>query len=115
LKPGGLYMNIDLYISKQPVALQVILTNLHKAIVETDKTVTARIERMMGKEMMVYKARGMMKYGLSSMKNYMSLHVMPIYASQTLYSSIIISKQSGVLQFSDEKFNCTWNLRQTNK
>jgi hypothetical protein len=32
---------------------------------------------MMGKEMIVYSARGIFKYGLSSMKNYMSLHVMP--------------------------------------
>ncbi len=39
----------------------------------------------MGKDMIVYNAPGTFKYGLSSMKNYMSLHVMPIYGSETLY------------------------------
>jgi hypothetical protein len=100
-------MNIDIYISKQPVARQIILTNIHKAIVETDKSVEAQIEPMMGREMIVYKARGMMKYGLSSMKNYMSLHLLPIYASQTLYSryKALLNKakfQKGCINFDNE-------------
>ena len=41
---------------------------------------------MMGKEMIVYKGRGMMKYALSSVKNYMSLHVLPMYGSPVLFS-----------------------------
>ena len=59
---------------------------IHEIIIQNDKTVTASIEPMMGKEMIVYKAPGTFKYGLSSMKNYMSLHVMPIYGSTILYS-----------------------------
>ena len=39
----------------------------------------------MGKEMIIYNAPGIFKYGLSSVKNYMSLHVLPIYGSTTLY------------------------------
>jgi hypothetical protein len=40
---------------------------------------------MMGKEMIIYNGPGFFKYGLSSVKNYMSLHVLPIYGSTTLY------------------------------
>ena len=42
------------------------------------------VEQMMGKEMIVYTSSGMMKYGLASVKSYMSLHVMPIYAAGNL-------------------------------
>ena len=40
----------------------------------------------MGKDMIVYNASGIFKYGLSSEKNYISLHVMPIYGSKSLYA-----------------------------
>ncbi len=40
---------------------------------------------MMGKVMIIYNAPGTFKYGLSSMKNYMSLHVLPMYGSTTIY------------------------------
>jgi hypothetical protein len=79
-------MDIKDYISKQPLVRQNILTRIHKTIVETDKSVKAEVETMMGKEMIVYKGKGLMKYGLASVKNYMSLHLMPIYGSNTLYS-----------------------------
>jgi hypothetical protein len=44
--------------------------------------------------MVVYKAAGIFNYGRSSLKNYMSLHVMPIYGSSILYSryKIILHK-----------------------
>jgi hypothetical protein len=41
---------------------------------------------MMGKEMIIYNAPGSFKYGLSSVKNYMSLHVLPMYGSTILYN-----------------------------
>jgi hypothetical protein len=100
-------MDIKDYISKQPLDRQNILTSIHKTIVETDKSVKAEVETMMGKEMIVYKGKGLMKYGLASVKNYMSLHVMPIYGSSTLYSKYktLLNKanfQKGCINFENE-------------
>ena len=39
----------------------------------------------MGKEMIIYNAPGTFKYGLASVKNYMSLHILPMYGSPVLY------------------------------
>ena len=75
------------YILKQPAHRQSILADMHSIIMETDKTVVASIEAMMGKEMMMYKANGMMKYALSSVKNYMSLHCLPMYGSPVLFNN----------------------------
>jgi hypothetical protein len=74
------------YILKQSADRQSILTDIHSMIMEEDKTVVATIEPMMGKEMMMYKAKGMMKYALSSVKNYMSLHCLPMYGSPVLFN-----------------------------
>jgi len=79
-------MSISKFILAQPSERQQLLQDIHTIIIETDKTIDAGVELMMGKEMIVYKAPGIFKYGLSSVKNYMSLHVMPIYASPVLYS-----------------------------
>jgi len=61
----------------------------------------------MGKEMIVYKGNGLMKYGLASVKNYMSLHVMPIYGSIKLHSKYkaLLNKanfQKGCINFDNE-------------
>ena len=77
---------INDYIIKQSADRQNLLTNIHSVIVEKDKTVVPVVEPMMGKEMIVYKQKGMMKYALSSVKNYMSLHVLPMYGSANLYN-----------------------------
>ena len=74
------------YILSQPADRQAILTDIHSIILDKDKTVTATIEPMMGKEMMMYKAKDMMKYALSSVKNYMSLHCLPMYGSPTVFN-----------------------------
>jgi hypothetical protein len=74
------------YIACQPADRQVILSSIHSIILEEDKTVIPVLELMMGKEMIVYKAKGLMKYGLAGVKNYMSLHLLPIYASKTLFA-----------------------------
>jgi hypothetical protein len=79
-------MDIKDYILKQPPARQNILTSIHRTIVVEDKSVTAQVQTMMGKEMIVYKGKGQMKYGLASVKNYMSFHVMPIYGSIKLHT-----------------------------
>ena len=73
------------YILAQPADRQSILSDIHSIILDQDKSVTSEIEPMMGKEMIIYKANGMMKYGLAGVKNYMSLHVLPIYGSKTLF------------------------------
>ena len=51
-------MDIELYISKQPSARQNILTKIHKIIVESDRSVKAEVGLMMGKEMILYKGKG---------------------------------------------------------
>lgn len=77
---------INEYIVKQSADRQAILNSIHSIIIEKDKIVVATIEPMMGKEMIMYKAKGMMKYALSSVKNYMSLHCLPMYGSPTLFN-----------------------------
>ena len=41
---------------------------------------------MMGKEMIVYKANNSMKYALSSVSKHISLHLLPMYGSPTLWA-----------------------------
>jgi hypothetical protein len=100
-------MEIDKYIFSQPVDRQKILSDIHNAILGNDKSVIAGVELMMGKEMIVYKGKGVMKYGLASVKNYMSLHVMPIYGSIKLHSKYksllpLANFQKGCINFKDE-------------
>jgi hypothetical protein len=101
-------MEIKDYISGQDIARQKILTSIHKAIMETDKSVIAGVESMMGKEMILYKCKGQMKYGLASVKNYMSLHLLPIYGSKALhlkYEALLnnASFQKGCINFNSEE------------
>jgi hypothetical protein len=100
-------MEIEVYINKQPADRQKILSNIHKAIIENDKSVIAKVELMMGKEMIIYKGKGVMKYGLASVKKYMSLHLMPIYGSITLHSKYktllpLANFQKGCINFNNE-------------
>jgi hypothetical protein len=78
-------MSIKEFISSQPAERQELLSQLHELIMQTDKTVTAEIAPMMGKEMIIYNAPGSFKYGLASVKKYMSLHILPMYGSTILY------------------------------
>jgi hypothetical protein len=101
-------MPISEFISKQPPERQKILREIHEIIIQADKGIKAEIEPMMGKEMIVYKASGIFKYGLSSVKNYMSLHTLPIYGSPVLYSRYknILRKakfQKGCINFINEE------------
>ncbi len=56
---------------------------------------------MMGKEMIIYNAPGTFKYGLSSVKNYMSLHVLPMYGSPIIYE-----KYKGLLKEASFQKGC---------
>lgn len=78
-------MDAEFYISQQAKERQNILRDIHRIILENDETITAEIEPMMGKEMILYKANGTMKYGLASTKNYMSLHLLPMYMAKALH------------------------------
>ena len=78
-------MTVPEFISSQPEQRQELLAQLHEIIIQKDKTVTAVIAPMMGKEMIIYNAPGTFKYGLASAKKYMSLHVLPMYVSATIY------------------------------
>lgn len=78
-------MTIAAFIARQLPERQQLLSNIHEIIIKEDKTVTATIAPMMGKEMIIYNAPGTFKYGLASVKNYMSLHVLPMYGHPPLY------------------------------
>jgi replication-associated recombination protein RarA len=84
-----------------------IATQLHEVIIQKDKTVTAVIAPMMGKEMIIYNAPGTFKYGLASVKNHMSLHVLPMYASTIIYDKYkaLLNKasfQKGCINFNSK-------------
>src|SRR3954452_6744406 len=101
-------MTVPEFISKQPPERQQLLNKLHEIIMENDKSVKATIQSMMGKEMIIYNAPDTFKYGLSSAKNYMSLHALPIYSSSTLqakYKSILkeANFQKGCINFTGEE------------
>ena len=101
-------MEIIEYITNQPLDRQTLLTNIHEAIIENDKTVIAEVHSMMGKVMIIYKGKGVMKYGLASVKNYMSLHAMPIYGSTVLHTKYktLLPKatfQKGCINFINEE------------
>lgn len=100
-------MAISEFIARQEEERRNLLSEIHKSILESDHTVKAEVEYMMGKEMIIYKAGGFFKYGLSSVKNYMSLHAMPIYGSPSLYSKYkdLLKKanfQKGCINFKNE-------------
>jgi hypothetical protein len=78
-------MTVSEYISSMPVDRQELLAALHEAIIANDATVNPVIKPMMGKEMILYEERCYMKYGLASIKNYMSLHCLPMYMNPTLH------------------------------
>lgn len=100
-------MEIEVYINRQAADRQNILANIHTTIIENDKSVIAEVGSMMGKEMIIYKGKGVMKYGLASVKHYISLHLMPIYGSKTLHSKYrtllpLANFQKGCINFNNE-------------
>jgi len=97
---------IATYIKNQPSDRHELLTSLHQIILDNDKTVVAVVEPMMGKEMIIYKGNGVMKYGLASVKNYMSLHLLPMYGIPNIhakYKALLAEAefQKGCINFKD--------------
>jgi hypothetical protein len=100
-------MTIERHISRQETGRQDIMSKIHSAILKADKTVTAQIGKMMGSEMIVYNAPGTFKYGLSSVKKHISLHLFPIYCVPALhakYEALLpkASFQKGCINFTNE-------------
>jgi hypothetical protein len=79
-------MTIPSFLSSQEPGRKQILSAIHNIILKLDKNAKSEISSMMGKEMIIYKTSGIFKYGLSSVKDHMTLHVMPIYGSSKLHS-----------------------------
>ena len=99
-------MTIPEFIATQPAERQELLTQLHEIIIQKDKTVTPVIAPMMGKDMIIYNAPGTFKYGLASVKNYMSFHVLPMYGSPVIYEKYkallkAASFQKGCINFNN--------------
>lgn len=101
-------MEVEVFISRQPADRQTILSDIHTTIIGNDKSVIAEVGSMMGKEMILYKGKGVFKYGLSSVKHHISLHLMPIYGSKALHSKYrtllpLANFQKGCINFLNEK------------
>ena len=95
------------FIALQAAERQPLLSKLHEAILANDASVSPVVEGMMGKEMIVYKFKGTMKYALSSVAKYMSLHLMPIYMNPVLHAKYMAQLpaakfQKGCINFENE-------------
>ena len=99
-------MTIEQYISKQESDRQNFLSKIHFAILDADKTVSAQIGTMMKNEMIIYCASKNFKYGLSSVKKYISLHIFPIYCVPTLHSKYKELLPNVIFQKGFENFSC---------
>ena len=100
-------MSISEFLATQPEDRKELLSQLHELIIQEDKTVTPEVGPMMGKEMIIYNAPGSFKYGLASVKKYMSLHVLPMYLSTVLhekYTSLLVHAafQKGCINFNNK-------------
>jgi hypothetical protein len=79
-------MTVSAFISNQLPERQKLLSEIHEIIIHEDKNVKSEIGLMMKNEMIVYNAPGTFKYGLASVKQHMSLHLLPMYSSPELYA-----------------------------
>jgi len=100
-------MTVTEYIDQQNPARQPLLTGMHESILKNDTSVVAAVGKMMGKDMILYTDRGFFKYGLASIKDYMSLHCLPIYMNPPLhakYQALLpaANLQKGCINFKTE-------------
>ncbi len=97
-------MTVQEYISTLAPERAALISSLHNTIIDTNKKVKAEIGRMMGAEMIQYKIGNYFVYGLASVKNYMSLHAMPLYGHKPIhekYSKLLTKAtfQKGCINF----------------
>jgi len=84
------------------------LKEFHDTIMEEDGNVQPEIGVLMGKEALIYKQNGEFKYALAGLKNYFTLHVMPMYANPEIrdtYRTALrnVKFQKGCVNFKDFK------------
>lgn len=79
------HMNATEFIAGVEASRRELLTSLHQVITAADEKVEVSVASMMGHQMIQYKTKGFFKYALASLKDHMSLHLMPIYMSPALY------------------------------
>ena len=99
-------MSIEQYLEKQVPERAKLLRDIHAIILKADKKAVADMGKMMGAEMIIYKTGGVFNYGLASMKDYMSLHAMPIYGLPKLHEKYRLllpeaNFQKGCINFKD--------------
>ena len=101
-------MTITEFIDTVPAERRALFTQLHETITANDAGVTPVVKPMMGKDMILYEEQGkVMKYGLASVKNYMSVHCLPMYMNvplHTKYEALAPAAkfQKGCINFTDE-------------
>ena len=101
-------MTITEFISSQPAEPKELLYCLHEVILKSDKTVTAVIAPMIGKDINIYNAPDSFKYGLVSVMKYMSLHGLPMYMNTDIYNKYKVllpsaSFQKGCINFNNKE------------
>ena len=95
------------YLDKQEPERKKLMSAIHKIVMEADKKVEPSVEKMMGVEMIQYKYEGeIFLYALASNKDYMSLHLMPMYSGKPIHDkfSKLLSKakfQKGCINFAN--------------
>ncbi|MBW4891545.1 DUF1801 domain-containing protein [Mucilaginibacter sp. HMF5004] len=82
-------MTIAEHLDQKDPIRQPLLKALHEIIIKNDPSVEAVVGTMMGKEMILYNDRGSFKYGLAAPKEYMSLHVLPMYMNAPLHEKYV--------------------------
>lgn len=97
-------MSVTKFLAAQESPRKEILTAIHNVISKADKKAEAGVGEMMGKQMIIYKCNGTMKYALASAKAHMSLHVLPMYGSLKIHATYkkLLSKaafQKGCVNF----------------
>ena len=100
-------MTVKEYLNKQEPERKKLMSAIHKIVVEADKKVVPSIDKRMGVEMIQYKYEGeIFLYALAGNKDYMSLHLMPMYGCKPIHDkySKLLSKakfQKGCINFAD--------------
>jgi hypothetical protein len=100
-------MTIPEFIQTAPAERQDTLSKFYEIILANDASVVAAVKPMMSKDMILFEERCYMKYGLASVKAYMSLHCLPMYMNPALYDEFVkmlpkASFQKGCINFKDE-------------
>jgi hypothetical protein len=82
-------MTVEEFIAKQEAARKEAISSIHSIIVKNNKRVKPEVDKMMGQEMIQYKLGGIFMYGLGGGKSHMSLHLLPMYGTPSIYTKYI--------------------------